>query len=219
MYACLILPFCVSWIRLTDYFQPDYSLPVIPDVDAPILNDRGEYIGTNICLHRYPRSRPDVPYGEQHDDKNALWFEDGFKECIGQMTEGRYLVFEKGGWALSIPRERYNLVTTRAVEEHNIKAQRWVVHYNEDQESHIFTLSSALDGRWLGTRGALVDAEEPWFAEPVRITYRGNGDGYMLQYVNGGQYIDIDELGRLKIAWSKEAPVDGYQIFSVSYHD
>lgn len=193
------------------------SLPEIPEVEDPILNQRGDYIGTNICLHRHPRQRPDVPYGAQEDANNALFFEDGFKECVGYLTEGRYLVFEKSGAALTNPHGREHFTTKPAVENHDLKSQRWVIHYTEDEESNIFTISSALDGRWVGPRGLLFPYQED--AEHVRITFRPNGEGYILQYVNGEQYIDIDSWGSLKLHRSTTPPSEGFQIFSVTYHN
>ncbi|KAJ5161901.1 phosphoesterase family-domain-containing protein [Penicillium capsulatum] len=195
---------------------PDMSLPEIPEAEDPILNWRGDYVGTNICINRHPRQRPDVPYGEQKDPNNALFFEDGFKEVIGYLTEGRFLVFEKFGAALTNSgREHYT--TKPAVQKHDLKSQRWVIHYTEDEESNIFTISSALDGRWIGPRALLFPYKED--AEPVRITFRPNGAGYTLQYVNGGQYIDVNNWGGLQLHQPKTPPEVGYQIFSVTYHN
>ena len=59
----------------------------------------------------------------------------------------------------------------------------------------------------------------PQDAKPVRIKFLGNGRGHLLQYANGGEFIDINHVGGLKMRGSRDVPDQGYTIFSVSYHD
>lgn len=201
-------------------FKPDLSLPYLPEAETPITNSNGDYVGSAQCQSKFREPRPPVPYGQQQaNSTNALWFEDGFKEVVGYLTEGRYLVLEKGGSALTNSGKRDHLTVTPATPKHEAKSQRWVIHYTADPESEIFTISSALDGRWLGARGVLLDSDQARDAEPVRITFLGNGLGYALQYVNGNQYIDVDHIGHLKIATQHRLPDWGFKVFSVTYHD
>jgi phospholipase C len=196
------------------------SLPYIPEAETPITNSNGDYVGSAQCQAKFSNPRPPVPYGQQvANSTNALWFEDGFKEVVGYLTEGRYLVAEKGGYALTNSGKRNYVTVTPATEKHESKHQRWVIHYTSDPESEIFTISSALDGRWLGARGVLLDSHQASDAAPVRITFLGNGLGYAVQYVNGNQYIDVDQVGHLKIATEKRVPDRGFKLFSVTYHD
>ena len=169
-------------------------------------------------MHTYNPQRPPIPYGQQDNITDSLWFEDGFKECVGYLTEGRYLVFEKGGVALTNKPNRHSLSVSPAMENHEAKSHRWVIHYSDDEESSVFTLSSALDGRWLGPRGILVDSHQLSDAEQIRIVFLGNGRGYTLQYANSGQYIDIDHDGSLKLVHYQNGPRYGYRVFSVTYH-
>ncbi|KAJ5682806.1 hypothetical protein N7462_005971 [Penicillium macrosclerotiorum] len=214
----------VSWrrqhmsnlVNALDLDNPDYSIPNLPDAETPVTNSNGDYVGSAQCQSRHTTQRPPVPYGEQSDVADALWFEDGYKEVVGYLTEGRYLVLEKGGSALTNSGKRNYVTVSPATEKHDAKSQRWVIHYTEDEESEVFTISSALDGRWLGPRGALVDNADD--AEPVRINFLGNGLGYTLRYVQSGQYIDVDHNGALKLAGMQQGPGLGYQIFSVTYH-
>lgn len=200
--------------------QPDLSLPNIPEADTPITNSNGDYVGSSQCQSKFSNPRPPVPYGQQvQNSTNALWFEDGFKEVVGYLTEGRYLVAEKGGSALTNSGERGYVTATPATDKHDSKHQRWVIHYTEDAESEIFTISSALDGRWLGARGALLDSDRGASAEPVRITFLGNGLGYAVQYVRGNQYIDVNHVGQIEIATQRQASNLGFKLFSVTYHD
>ncbi|KAJ5578571.1 phosphoesterase family-domain-containing protein [Penicillium hispanicum] len=205
-------------VNALDLENPDFSLPDIPEAETPSTNRYGNYDGASKCLNNHSPQRPPVPYGQQEDATNALWFEDGFKECVGYLTEGRYLVLEKGGVALTNKVYRNQLTVTPATENHEAKAQRWVIHYTEDEESGIFTLSSALDGRWLGPRGMLLNSDQPDDAEQVRIIFLGNGLGYTLQYANSGQYIDIDHNGALRLIHIDNGPDVGYQVYSVTYH-
>ncbi|CEO59130.1 Putative Phospholipase C [Penicillium brasilianum] len=207
-------------VNALDLDNPDLSLPYIPEAETPITNSNGDYVGSSQCQSKFGNPRPPVPYGQQvANSTNALWFEDGFKEVVGYLTEGRYLVAEKGGSALTNSGKRNYVTVTPATEKHESKHQRWVIHYTSDPESEIFTISSALDGRWLGARGVLLDSHQASDAEPVRITFLGNGLGYAVQYVNGNQYIDVDRVGRLKIATGKRVPDWGFKLFSVTYHD
>lgn len=199
--------------------QPDYSLPDIPEAETPETDGSGNYVGSARCQARHPTQRPPVPYGEQDNVENTLFFEDGFKEVVGYLTEGRYLVWEKGGSALTSHARRDSLTVTPATESHTDKSQRWIIHYTEDEESDVFTISSALDGRWLGPRGILVDSDQGSDAEPVRISFLGNGNGYTLQYVGDGQYIDVDHRGNLVMKGAQRSPSEGFTVFSVSYHD
>lgn len=184
-----------------------------------MTGSNGDYIGSAHCQAQHPNQRPPVPYGNQDNVNNTLFFEDGFKQVVGYLTEGRYLVLEKAGSALTNEARRDYLAVTPATELHDAMAQRWVIHYTADEESEIFTLSSALDGRWLGPRNMLVDSSQSSDAEPVRITFLGNGNGYTLQYVNGGEYIDVDHRGHLMMRDAPRPPLEGFQIFSVSYHN
>jgi phospholipase C len=206
-------------VNALDLDNPDYSLPNLPEAETPATNSRGDYVGSANCQSKFSNPRPPVPYGQQQDSTNALWFEDGYKEVVGYLTEGRYLVAEKGGFALTNSGKRNYVTVSRATKDHESINQRWVIHYTEDEESEIFTISSALDGRWLGPRGALLDKDQASQAEPVRITFLGNGLGYAVQYVNGNNFIDVDTLGQLNIATRQSVPDRGFKLFSVTYHD
>lgn len=193
--------------------KPDYSIPHIPDIAAPLTNKKGEYIETAQCQSLYPVQRPPVPYGEQTLD-DALFFEDGFKEVIGSLTEGRYLVLEKSDVALTNTGKDARLSVSAATDDHQPKSQRWVVHYTGDPESDIFTISSALDGRWLGSDAKLVNQSSQ--AAQVKIEFVAS-QGYTLQYVDG-PYLDVTSDGSLTLAGSQK-PASGYKLFSVTYHN
>ncbi|KAJ5465762.1 hypothetical protein N7530_009549 [Penicillium desertorum] len=181
-------------VNALDLDHPDYSLPDLPDAGTLDTNEKGEYTGTSNCQARHKQTRPDVPYGEQNNatDVNTLWFEEGFKEVVGYLTEGRYLVFEKNGAAITNPARGNSLVTSDTSAQHNNKSQRWVIHYNDDEQSRAFTISSALDGRWVGPGGALLPKSQSANAAQVHFTFLGGGLGYTLH---------------------------GYKVFSVTFRD
>jgi phospholipase C len=219
----------VSWrrkhmsnlVNALDFDHPDYSLPTIPDAETPDTNSKGDYVGSSNCQSRHAQTRPPVPYGEQDNttDTNSLWFEEGYKEVIGYLTEGRYLVFEKDGSAIANPGNGNTLITSQATSQHNDKSQRWVIHYNNDEESQVFTISSALDGRWIGSHGALLPKDQGSNAAQVQISFLGNGRGYTIQFVAQRQYVDINAQGYLSLDTSQIDNTGGYKIFSVSYRD
>ncbi|KAL2803429.1 phosphoesterase family-domain-containing protein [Aspergillus granulosus] len=186
-------------VNALDFHHPDTSLPVIPEAETPETSKTGKYTGTATCEALHPVQRPTVPYGQQNAT-DTLFVEEGYKEVIGYLTEGRYLVFEQNKQALTNTGKGNKLSRSKALADHSDKRQRWVIHYTADEESQIFHISSALDGRWIGQRGALVSSRAK--AANIKIRFLGNGKGYQLQYTNG-------------------TPLDskqGYQIWSVTYH-
>lgn len=186
-------------------------------MDAPATNAAGAYVGTAQCEAKYSHPRPPVPYGQQNVT-DALWFEDGFKEVVGYLTEGRHLVFEKAGFALTNNGKASHVTFTPATADHSSPNQRWVIHYSSGEESQIFTISSALDGKWLGKGGALLPAKDSAQAVPVKLTFLGNGKGYTLQLVGGHGEIDIRENDGVSVN-SALGSADGFKIWSVTYHN
>jgi phospholipase C len=160
-----------------------------------------------------------VPYGEQNIT-TALDFEEGFKEVVGYLTEGRSLVFEMDGFALTNPSPNANrtgeVTASRAISDHSSKNQRWVVHYSQGEESGIFTVSSALDGRYIGAGGRLLPSSQQNQAADLKISFLGNGNGYTVQYA-GGDSLAIGSDGVMTNEAQK--PLSGFKIWSVSYHD
>jgi phospholipase C len=153
-----------------------------------------------------------------------LSFEDGFKECVGNLTEGRYLVFEASGFALmnpsSDPLQQGSMTLGSASEDHSSKNQRWVVHYSQGEESGIFKISSALDGRWMDIQGRLLRADNGTNAADVRVTFLGNGKGYKLEYVESSSTVmETSFLEALNnTGQTKDSPLS-FNTWSVSYHD
>lgn len=152
-----------------------------------------------------------MPYGKQTLE-DSLYFEDGYKQVIGSLTEGRYLTFEYNGYALTNPAPTKDKVTaTKTTSKHDSKNQRWVIHGSDGT----FQISSALDGRFIGKNGKLVAAsEQARSAANFEITFEA-GKGYSVQY-SGGKYLTIKSNG--KVDAEANSAVD-YEVYSVSYHN
>lgn len=178
-----------------DFSDPDFTIPDIPAADSPHTNAQGVYDGSAYCESLYAVQRPPVPYGSQTIE-NSMATEKGFKAVRGNITEGRYLVLETAGQAVT--NVNGTLGMTSASTAHDAKDQRWVVHYvgipgNENNE---YIMSSALDGAFIGTAGILTTNIDS--AASTSIVYVGNGGGH-------------------DIALPGLSPVKNVNIFSVSY--
>lgn len=201
-------------VNALDFDHPDFSIPNLPDAEEPAINTDGAYVGASNCEAANPNPRPPVPYGKQ-DKEEALWFEEGYKECVGYLTEGRSLVFERHGFALENPgHDIPQMIIGRAREDHSNTKHRWVIHYTEDEESQIFKMSSALDGRWIGRGGRLHPASDKHEAADIKITFRGNGWGYELQYAESDDSL-VDGQKTMKL--EEEGIKLGFWVWSVTY--
>jgi phospholipase C len=127
------------------------------------------------------------------------------------------------GFALTNPHADGNgegmVSISRATSDHSNKSQRWVIHYYQDEESGVFTVSSALDGRWIGPFGRLLPASQANNAAPLQFNFLGNGDGYTVKFANNaqGKIIGISDSGSLSTG--SQQWFHGFSIWSVTYHD
>ncbi|KAH8699073.1 putative non-hemolytic phospholipase C precursor [Talaromyces proteolyticus] len=209
-----------NYVNAFDFSNPDYSIPDVPVADPPHQDSSGNFDGSSLCQANFSKAQPPVPYGEQTLE-DSLFFEDGFKEVVGYLTEGRYLTFEMNGYALSNPSSNANssgvVSVSNATSNHESISQRWVIHYSQGVESGIFQVSSALDGRWIAQGATLVPAAQEQLATDFQISYLGNGQGYTIQYAlpNNTAYLSIQQNGTLTSGNS--SPL-GFKVYSVSYH-
>lgn len=129
----------------------------------------------------------------------------------GYLTEGRWLVFESNGYALTNPGDKNNQFSaTPATSDHETIAQRWVVH-EQSAEGTKFTISSAVDGMFFShRRKGTHDASD---AAVYDVKYIGNSQ-YTLQNQDG-DYINIEAGGKLQFG-RQPTP---YKIWSVTYND
>ena len=199
-----------SLVNAFDFANPDYSLPDLPDAPAPHTNAAGVYDGSSYCESLYPVTRPDVPYTSQvSPDKVSSYSEQGFKSMRGALTEGRYLTFELGGYALTnTGKPATDFTASKATSTHSDISQRWVVHSLADG-GNTFIISSAVDERYIGAHTGLIDDSSG--AETYTITY-APGQGYALQKENG-KYVTVDGNGNVQIT----STITYFKTFSVTY--
>ncbi|KAK3670244.1 hypothetical protein LTR78_009899 [Recurvomyces mirabilis] len=174
-------------VNAFDFDNPDYSLPNVTQAPAPLRDLSqpeptdgligalsGNYIGAAKCQSTYPNSQPPVPYGPDNANANmSALTEEGFKPVRGALTEGRYLTFEFGGWALSNVNSFVSI--TKATSQHNDIRQRWILHQQGDGDSKVFTISSALNGQYIGS-GLTLESEVAVLSNsPLLIWEMGRG--------------------------------------------
>ncbi|KAF2084809.1 phospholipase C [Saccharata proteae CBS 121410] len=198
-------------VNAFDFAHPDYSQPSLPAAAPPTTDTAGTYNGYALCEATHSSTRPPVPYDNQ-TTSTSLASEKGYKTVRGQMTEGRFLVFEMNGRALSNPGSG-TLKTSAATADHADPAQRWVLHLVDAGTStaRSFNVTSARDGRYLGNDGRLVtDVAE---AHTHEISDLGDGRGYSLcDVVAGGQCLAIGLGG--EVEWFERA--EGFGVWSVT---
>ena len=194
-----------------DFANPDYSLPTVPDISAPTMSG-SRYNGWSVCEQTYPQQRPDVPYGQQTPE-NSLVSEPGFKRVRGYLTEGRYLVFEMNGNALT--NNGSSIGGSTATTQHDSKKHRWVVHQQGSAQqgslSASFQITSAEDASFVAADGTLVG--DPSNAGVFTISDLGNGKGYVVQGPSG--YLIIASDG--SVSWGSQP--SGFSLFSVTYNN
>jgi phospholipase C len=188
-------------VNMFDFENPDYSVPELPFALEPYIDPSTDlFAGSEFCEAMFPTQTPPVPYGKQvaPDALNTL-SEQGFKEMRGLLTEGRYIVFEYGGFALSNQGKPSNdFAATRATAAHNDIHQRWIVNVLQDnggQVASTFTISSAFDQRYIGEHTGMSTGGSG--AETYTISYAPS-QGYSLQKENG-KYLTIDKHGHVQI--------------------
>lgn len=174
----------------------------------------GNYIGAAKCQAMHRTSQPPVPYGP--DNANAdtsLLAEEGFKRVRGDLTEGRYLVFETSGFALTNPGNgALRMSSTPVSEEHEDVRQRWIIHRVGEESGDWFVIQSAVDGRYVTYLQGLTSWRA--LAETYRISDLGDGKGYRLR-PSGFLSLGVDGRGGVLQKMKGER----FSVFSVTYHD
>lgn len=154
-----------------------------------MTNDEGEIIGmyAGFCEIEWPTTCSGsqyisgIPYGNQTEE-DSLVYEDGYKGLRGYLTEGRYLVFESNGFALTRDESLIDIVySSGAASNYNSISQRWVLHA-QTQEGTTFKISSAVDGSYIALDYFLTSDES-------------NGEVYEIVYAGNGQYTIKGSLG------------------------
>lgn len=182
-----------SLVNAFDFANPDYSLPSIPDAPEPHKNAQGVYDGAAYCESLYPTTRPVVPYTDQTGNV-ASFSEQGFKQMRGALTEGRYVVFEMNGYALTnTGGNATDFSASPATSDHSAQSQQWVMHSLVDGGNK-FTAASAVDGKYISSD--IPGANESNGLMVFTVSFLA-GNGYALKQENG-TYVAIDESGKVE---------------------
>jgi phospholipase C len=207
-------------LKAFDFDNPDYSIPNIPDAPEPSEDSDGNWDSAVLCQGTYgtPPPHPPAPYGPENENLDpATLVEEGFKSVRGYLTEGRYLVFEMNGYALTnAGPNATDIAGTPATADHSSINQRWAMHatggtaLEGGEGAGTFFISSAVDGRYIASHTSLDKAERG--AETYTIVDLGNGGGYTLVKENG-KYLGIGQDGTIGIY----STPSGFKVFSVTY--
>ncbi|KAK9487019.1 phosphoesterase family-domain-containing protein [Lipomyces starkeyi] len=207
-------------VNMFDFEHPRLDIPAIANTSYPHIDSRGNYDGYSLCTEKYypslPYSRPPVPYGNQ-TEKDSLWTETGHKQLRGQLTEGRYLVFQMSDrehrYALAFNEKSKTLTyTSKHAHAENVDVeledatQRFYVIQVGNEFSHNFYIKSAF-GYYLHYSGQFHKTQAE--ASIFTIIY-DRQSGYTIQY--DGRFVCKT---RSSVGYCKDA--HHFNIFSVSY--
>jgi phospholipase C len=199
-------------VNAFDFSKSDTSAPALPSVrQASQDSQTGEYNGAAVCQAKYPSHQPPVPYGKQ-TEANSLVVEKGFKQVVGNPTEGHFIVFEANGQALSyLPVGP--LSKSPAVSDHSPADQRFILHAAADTPSNtIFTIStSSQPTRYVTANLQLTNDSRQ--AAQFAVQYKGNGQGHTIIEKSSGKAISMNGLSPLP---ELNAAGSGFDLYSVT---
>ncbi|KAL3608885.1 hypothetical protein FPOAC2_03896 [Fusarium poae] len=196
-------------VNAFDFKNPDYSIPTLPDAPEPHTNSKGEYDGSSHCFSQYGNGRPAVPYtGEWANNDTASLAEKGFKSVRGLLTEGRTLVFEASGQALSVT-SNGQVTLTKATKMHDNVPQGWVLHAM-DIGGNDFTISSAQNSLYLCPNLKLCKG--PGSATVFIVDFKPS-KGHSFKDKESGQY--LVSSAKKQLDWQETQSF--WKTFSVTY--
>ncbi|EJP63655.1 Non-hemolytic phospholipase C [Beauveria bassiana] len=217
-------------VNAFDFGHTDYSVPPIASVRMPETDPdkpwdgnltlgslSGPWVGPARCLQEHAiGNRPPIPYGQDNAKQEmASLVEDGFKTLRGQLTEGRYVVFQAGDFALA------NLDRSVGISPGNSKhdkiEQRWILHSLADYGKE-FYLQSAKDKKYIGSKGRLTSDRSE--AQTFTINYHADAIAYTLHAGDGKNAVTVEARSQKRNV-KREVDWSGYgtqfTAYSVSY--
>ncbi|KAF7122733.1 hypothetical protein CNMCM5793_000843 [Aspergillus hiratsukae] len=149
----------------------------------------------------------------------SLLVEEGFKRVRGLLSEGRYLVFETSGLALTNVDGKVADLSAATAAHEDIR-QRWIIHA-VDSEAAIptsFYIQSALDKSYIAANPLGRLTSEIKDAQAFAFDYSPNGGTYTLQPIErGNRWVRLLEDLEKTLNWEAEEAAQ-FKVFSVSYH-
>ncbi|KAH7142946.1 hypothetical protein B0J13DRAFT_526390 [Dactylonectria estremocensis] len=183
-------------VNAFDFKSPDYTIPNLPNASQPNTNSKGEYDGSSHCASRA-------------NNDTASLAEKGFKSVHGLLTEGRTLVLETPGQAVSVASSGYAVALTEATKKHDIVQQGWVLHAMEIGGNE-FTVSSADNGLYICKNLKLC--KDPNAATIFIVDFKPS-KGHSFKDQKPGQYLAASR--KKQLGWQKKQSF--WRIFSVTY--
>ncbi|KAM5484990.1 putative phospholipase C [Microsporum audouinii] len=222
-------------VNMLDFDNADTSVPSVPKAEVPSKNAQGAWDGMAKCKARF--SNPDAPWTSQpktFPPKGLI--EQGYKQVVGDLTEGRYLVFsssqtsDKNEYLLSYKDGSKLSVVSKNTNDENRYAQpdtRFVIHYYNNGATDLETRLTKQDGpflvstpdkaRWLGPNGTFIGSRDS--AAPMDIDFdagcQGSVRGYSMKYARGDDGFVSVSKGAINIG--KASAQFRFKILSVSY--
>ncbi|KAM0547825.1 hypothetical protein ACHAPJ_010171 [Fusarium lateritium] len=197
-------------VNAFDFENPDYSVPDLPDAPTPHTNAKGEYDGSSHCSSQYGNGRPTVPYTDEGaNNDTASLAEKGFKSVRGLLTEGRTLVLEASGQAVSVNSKGKAVSLSSATKSHDTVQQGWILHA-EAVGGDEFTISSADNGLFICNNLQLCKDSK---SASVFVVDFKPSQGHSFKARKNNQYLAV---GRKKqLTWQKSQAF--WSVFSVTY--
>ncbi|CAN6674784.1 hypothetical protein TRVA0_065S00298 [Trichomonascus vanleenenianus] len=176
--------------NMFDFKKPDFSLPILSKVPSPRFDSKHVSQSTFDCEKKFKnRRKPPIPYGKQTEHR-SLVAEKGFKKVRGQLTEGRYLVFEANNSTLSTTLSN-GLSVLPACPMYSCISEQFIIEYADSSNifSKEFFLKSAATGQYLGCNPHKI-AKTSKHKQPLSIDFLSTGryvvrnkDGYYLSTI------------------------------------
>lgn len=186
-----------------DFAHPDYSIPTLPSVAKPANNGRGNCDSSK-------HERPPIPYSGNGQVQD-LWtvVEKGFKSVRGLLTEGRFLVLENSGKALTASDCSQNsaVSVSAATAQHEQAKQRFMVH-QIDPYKNDFTITCSGDS-YICKGGTLCNDSSGAIKFTIDFV---PSSGHSFYNSEDGTYLGI-QGGNLGFSAARQY----WKLFSVSY--
>ncbi|RCI17139.1 hypothetical protein L249_1867 [Ophiocordyceps polyrhachis-furcata BCC 54312] len=194
-----------------DFQNPDYTVPELPPAPEPHRNKNDVYDGSSHCQSLFSHPQPPVPYREEDSrPEMSSLVEPGFKPMRGRLTEGRFLVLEMDGYALTAIPSVKRAFLTRSTKSHSEPRHRWVAHALK-QGGHLFTLRSSSSGPFLCCGDEAELCADPKKATVFVVDFEPS-KGYSLRVEKTGLYVTA-----ARGAVSLVEDVGHWKFYAVSY--
>lgn len=211
--------------NIFDFQRRDLTIPILTDVFQDTAGNKSSAFQPNTKMCRDKISNfvePEVPYNRQ-TEYNALYFEQGYKQLRGNLTEGRYLVIEKyeddrssrsdvtPGGSSTLRDGLMGFSTAPACKSYNCIDERFTVHYTEDFFVPKFNLKSFLSKRFMNNSAGATNSSET--AAKLTILFNTD-DGYTIQNEDG-KYLNFNFPALEEPQFSENRTT--FNIYAVSY--